>query len=31
MQDVGKKYQNDRNRIGRLSIIEESWPKKNNG
>ena len=28
MQDVGKKYPNDGDRMGRLSIIEESWPKK---
>jgi starch phosphorylase len=29
MQDVQKKYPNDGDRMGRLSIIEESWPKKN--
>ena len=28
MQDVGKKFPNDGDRMGRLSIIEESWPKK---
>ena len=28
MQDVQKKYPNDGDRMGRLSIIEESWPKK---
>jgi len=28
MEDVRKKYPNDGDRMGRLSIIEESWPKK---
>ena len=28
MEDVKKKYPNDFDRMGRLSIIEESWPKK---
>ena len=28
MEDVKKKYPNDYDRMGRLSIIEESWPKK---
>ena len=27
MKDVGKKYTNNRDRMGRLSIIEESWKK----
>ena len=28
MEDVRKKYPNDGYRMGRLSIIEESWPKR---
>jgi starch phosphorylase len=28
MEDVRKKYPNDGDRMGRLSIIEEAWPKK---
>ena len=28
MEDLRKKYPNDGNRMGRLSIIEESWPKR---
>ena len=28
MEQVQKKYPNDGDRMGRLSIIEESWPKK---